>query len=241
VKTNQVFLYKSSGPDSWELLEQVNADESTYTVVNSNTDEQSFEFYVGLANRCGQEQRVSKMHNTILLTGGGDENANMLQLNWNFYRDWDEGVKRYEVWRKKEEEKQYSFFTELYPDADNLIASIATDAFHHNYVIRAIESAGEGESWSNNVQFDFEHSVYVPNVFTPNSDSFNQFFEIRNIQLYANAHLIIVDRWGMTVLEKNGYVNDWDGDDLPSGVYFYVLTLNRNDIRPMKGTLSIVR
>ena len=241
VKMNQVSLYKNTGLDSWELLKQVSADESSYTVVNCDTDNGIFKFYVGLANRCGQEQRVSKVHNTILLTGEGDENANMVRLNWNFYGDWDEGVKRYEVWRKKEEEKQYSFFTELYADADNLIASIATDAFHHNYVIRAIESAGEGESWSNNVQFDFEHSVYVPNVFTPNSDSFNQFFEIRNIQLYANAHLIIVDRWGMTVLEKNGYVNDWDGDDLPSGVYFYILTLNRNNIRPLKGTLSIIK
>jgi gliding motility-associated-like protein len=240
-ETNGVLIYKRSLLDSWEVLGKVPADETTYTVVDNNTDDSVFEFYVGLSNKCGLEQRVSKVHNTILLTGEGDQVANTIRFNWNFYQDWDDGVDRYELWRKKEEETQYSFLTELYPDADNFLASIATDAFHHNYVIRAIESSGAGESWSNNMQFDFEHPVYVPNVFTPNSDSFNQFFEIRNIQLYRNARLNIVDRWGMTVFESDGYANDWDGNDLVGGVYFYILSLNRNGIKPMKGSLSIIR
>jgi gliding motility-associated-like protein len=240
-ESNQVSVYKRSPSDSWELLEKVNAGVSTYTDINSNTDDEIFEFYVGLANRCGLEQRTSKIHNTIRLSGEGDEVANTIRLGWNYYVNWDEGVQRYELWRKKEDEAKYTLLTELYPDADNFVAPIATDAFHHNYVIRAIESSGESESWSNSVQFDFEHPVYIPNVFTPNSDSFNQFFEIKNIQLYANSRLIIVDRWGMPVLERNGYVNDWDGDDLAGGVYFYILSLNRNNIKPMKGTLSIIK
>lgn len=240
-ETNSVFIYKRLASDPWELFEKVTANETTYTVVDNNTDETVFEFYVGLANKCGQEQRTSKIHNTILLTGEGDEVANTIRLDWNNYHNWDDGVRQYELWRKKEDESQYSFLIELYPDADNFLASIATEAFHHNYVIRAIESSGENESWSNNMQFDFDHPVYVPNVFTPNGDSFNQFFEIRNIQLYRNSRLIIFDRWGMTVFESDGYVNDWDSDDLVSGVYFYILTLNRGGAKPVKGWLSIVR
>jgi hypothetical protein len=45
----------------------------------------------------------------------------------------------------------------------------------------------------------------------------------------------------MTVFESDGYTNDWDGEDLVSGVYFYVLRLNRNDAMPVKGWLSIIR
>ena len=238
---NKVFIYKRSVADPWELLGKVAADESTYTVVDNSTDETIFEFYVGLANKCGLEQTVSKIHNTIRLTGEGDEVENIIRLNWNYYHNWHHGVLRYELWRKKENELQYSFFTDMYPDANNFLASIATDAFHHNYIIRGIESSGNGESWSNSIQFDFAHPVFVPNVFTPNDDSFNQFFEIRNIHLYKNARLNIVDRWGMTVFESDGYANDWDGEDLASGVYFYVLRLNRNDAVPVKGWVRIVR
>ena len=120
-------------------------------------------------------------------------------------------------------------------------AAVATDAFHHRYVIRAIESSGDSESWSNNIDLEFEHPVFVPNVFTPNEDLYNQYFEITNIGLYRNSRLIVYDRWGMTVFEANGYKNDWDGNAVTSGVYYYILSLNRNDQRPLKGSLSIIK
>jgi gliding motility-associated-like protein len=240
-ETNSVFIYKRSDSAPWETLDKVGADKNSYIDANNNTDDTVFEYYVGLANKCGEEQTVSKVHNTIQLTGEGDEAANTIKLNWNYYYDWDTGVEKYELWRKKENESGYLFLTDMNADAHNFLASIATDAFHHNYVIRAIASSGEGESWSNNMQFDFEHPVFVPNVFTPNGDSFNQNFEIKNIQLYTNSHLRIVDRWGINVFEKDGYTNDWDGKELSSGVYFFILYLNRNDIKPIKGSLSIIK
>ena len=83
--------------------------------------------------------------------------------------------------------------------------------------------------------------LYVPNVFTPNEDLYNQYFEITNIGLYRNSRLIVYDRWGMTVFEANGYKNDWDGNAVTSGVYYYILSLNRNDQRPLKGSLSIIK
>jgi hypothetical protein len=49
-----------------------------------------------------------------------------------------------------------------------------------------------------------------------------------------------MDRWGLTVFETKGYRNDWDGTGLSSGVYYYVLNLNRNHHKPLKGTVSIV-
>ena len=126
-------------------------------------------------------------------------------------------------------------------DAKSFSATVATDAFHHRYIIRAIELSGDSESWSNNIDLEFEHPVFVPNVFTPNEDSYNQYFEITNIGLYRNSRLIIFDRWGMTVFEADGYQNDWDGNAVSSGVYYYILSLNRNDLKPLKGPLSIIK
>jgi gliding motility-associated-like protein len=66
----------------------------------------------------------------------------------------------------------------------------------------------------------------VPNVFTPNNDGSNDFFEIRNIEDYPNSELVILNRWGNVVYEVTGYKNDWKGDDVLEGVYFYKLYPN---------------
>ena len=84
------------------------------------------------------------------------------------------------------------------------------------------------------------HPITVPNVFTPNGDGYNQYFFIPKIELYQDAELSVVDRWGKSVYRSNGYKNDWDGDDLSTGVYYYVLDLKkRNTV--IKGIVNIVK
>jgi gliding motility-associated-like protein len=78
----------------------------------------------------------------------------------------------------------------------------------------------------------------IPNVFTPNGDQLNENFSIDERMI--GGALMVFDRWGAKVYENSNYQNEWDGDDLPSGVYYYVL--NGGDcIDQKKGTLSILR
>lgn len=63
----------------------------------------------------------------------------------------------------------------------------------------------------------------VPNVFTPNGDNVNDRFEIRNLDLYQENDLTIINRWGNTVYQKKNYSNDWSGYGLDEGTYFYIL------------------
>ena len=73
----------------------------------------------------------------------------------------------------------------------------------------------------------------VPNIFTPNGDGINDYFEIgygddgkpiNDLNKYFESHkLVIFNRWGKIVYESNDYKNDWDGGKLPDGTYFYVL------------------
>jgi gliding motility-associated-like protein len=63
-----------------------------------------------------------------------------------------------------------------------------------------------------------------PNVFTPNSDGINDFFEIENLP--ANTEVIILNRWGNVVFSSTDYQNNWDGKDdsgraLVDGVYTF--------------------
>ena len=72
----------------------------------------------------------------------------------------------------------------------------------------------------------------IPNIFTPNGDGINDYFEIgydngqpiNDLNRYFLSHkLVIFNRWGRIVYESNDYKNDWDGGNLPDGTYFYVL------------------
>ena len=71
-------------------------------------------------------------------------------------------------------------------------------------------------------------TLIIPNIFTPNSDGRNDYFTIRNLNLYDVRTLIIKNRWGKTVYSSQSYNNDWDGNNVSSGVYFGTVTINQN-------------
>jgi hypothetical protein len=49
-----------------------------------------------------------------------------------------------------------------------------------------------------------------------------------------------LNRWGNVVFEKEGYSNDWNGDNLNAGTYFYTLIVNDGE-QEYKGFIQIVR
>ena len=81
-----------------------------------------------------------------------------------------------------------------------------------------------------------------PNVITPNGDGFNDKFEITNIENYISSKLIIFNRWGNKVYEVDNYKNDWAGEGLPDGVYYFILTFHGYlKDGSEKGSLTIMR
>ncbi len=111
--------------------------------------------------------------------------------------------------------------------------------------------------------------LLIPAVFTPNGDGFNDTFEIWNdeggdgtgngngsgsgsykasesdpidlSEYYLSNTLVIFNRWGEKVYEVNNYQNDWKGENLVDGVYFYVLKCygeHGDDV--YKGSVSIL-
>ena len=197
-----------------------------------------YEYQLNLINYC-DELLSTHIHTNIYLAGAADSTSGVIRLQWNHYSGWEQGVDHYEVWRRIDDDAGYRLFTQM-PGAENSFSSaIATDAFEHKYIIRAVQYAGPFESWSNPVSFSFDHEVEIPNIITPNGDDFNQYFHIRRIELYKNSELTIFDRWGKEVYHVINYQNDWDGAGLSSGVYYYVLDLKRNK-KIYKGPLTIM-
>ena len=67
-------------------------------------------------------------------------------------------------------------------------------------------------------------NLNAPNVFTANGDGINETFKIRGVETYPEVVVEIVNRLGQMVYRTKSYSqNEWDGGDLPAGVYFYVI------------------
>jgi gliding motility-associated-like protein len=93
----------------------------------------------------------------------------------------------------------------------------------------------------------------LPNVFTPNADGYNDYWE--PFPGYAGVErieLIVFNRWGKQVFESKDPEIRWDGRnmntnaDCPDGVYFFVcdvfeITLEGSRKRSLSGSVHIIR
>ncbi|MDP4206842.1 MAG: gliding motility-associated C-terminal domain-containing protein, partial [Bacteroidota bacterium] len=102
-------------------------------------------------------------------------------------------------------------------------------------------------------------NLSVPDGFSPNGDGINDYFEIKDLQGYPNAKMDIFDRWGNLVYSKEHYGDEvkwgkdawWDGRNrvsgiignktAPSGSYIFVIHLNYNTNKIVKGIVFVGR
>ncbi len=85
-----------------------------------------------------------------------------------------------------------------------------------------------------------DKDLFVPNVFTPNGDGSNDVFFIRNLPgAPAVNQLIISNRWGKEVFASKNYQNNWDGEGVADGLYYYRLKVVDGD--PITGWVEIMR
>ena len=76
----------------------------------------------------------------------------------------------------------------------------------------------------------YDETVFIPNVFTPNGDGYNDTFYIRNLP-ETGTQVIITNRNGFVVFKSDNYTYDtlWDGGDLADGIYYYNVTMPNGD------------
>jgi gliding motility-associated-like protein len=72
----------------------------------------------------------------------------------------------------------------------------------------------------------FDQAIFIPNVFTPNDDGYNDAFYIRNLP-ENGTKVVVTSRSGAVVFESDNYTyeNLWDGGDVADGIYFYNISL----------------
>jgi gliding motility-associated-like protein len=122
------------------------------------------------------------------------------------------------------------------------------------YQMQAVDSVGNFSIMSDTVCIDIDSCgrYKLPNVFTPNNDSHNDFFIPFPFTSVEKINLQIFNRWGNLVYKTDDPKINWDGKIIGTnqpasdGVYFYVcdvyeLTLYGTRKRTLKGSITIVR
>jgi gliding motility-associated-like protein len=74
---------------------------------------------------------------------------------------------------------------------------------------------------SYDITIDANTAIWIPNVFTPNGDTSNDTFFIRNLP--SGSKLTITNRWGNQVFSSDNYDGSWNGGAESDGVYYYRL------------------
>ena len=87
----------------------------------------------------------------------------------------------------------------------------------------------------------------IHNVFTPNSDGTNDYFSFGEYAM-ESVEVLIYNRWGELVYSWDTPNEKWDGrgidgEDLPEGVYYYVLNATGEDgySYTKKGSITLLR
>lgn len=94
---------------------------------------------------------------------------------------------------------------------------------------------------------DLSNNIFIPNVFSPNSDGTNDIFKIYVENQLSDFSMQIFNRWGGLIFSsfdpKLGWTGNYaNGEEVPSGVYVYKVSyiLNQN-IYAGYGTITLLR
>ncbi len=122
------------------------------------------------------------------------------------------------------------------------------------YVVGVLDVNGCPATATIYIEVDKNLNVYVPNIFSPNYDGFNDFFQVytgRGVR--AIRSMRIFDRWGELLYERTnlpaqpaeheGWDGTFRGKIAPSGVYVYLIEVEFEDgeVLLFRGDVTLVR
>jgi gliding motility-associated-like protein len=110
------------------------------------------------------------------------------------------------------------------PQSGDINSYIIPDLGYHTVCLQVLTDAGCPDTLCKEFEV-VTPSLDAPNIFTPNGDATNAVLVFDQLQFYPSSHLYVYNRWGTLVYEQENYQNNWDGGDLPEGVYYYVLNV----------------
>jgi len=140
--------------------------------------------------------------------------------------------------------EQYRWEPETGLDNASIPNPLATPIEATSYSVYALNAYGCEEVAS--VFVDVIEDIQAYNVFSPNGDGINEYFEIRNAERFPRMLVEVYSRWGDQVFSTVGYGsgNEWDGTvrgkEAPLGTYYYII-VPYPGAKPISGNVTIIR
>lgn len=139
---------------------------------------------------------------------------------------------------------QYRWEPETGLNSSSIPNPIATPYDPIMYYVYGISEHGCEEVDS--VFIDVLEDITIYNVFSPNGDGINEYFEIEHADRFPEMLVEVYSRWGDLLFSTVGYHSGswWDGrargKDAPVGTYYYVV-VPYPGAKPITGHVTIIR
>ncbi|MBK7799702.1 MAG: gliding motility-associated C-terminal domain-containing protein [Saprospiraceae bacterium] len=130
---------------------------------------------------------------------------------------------------------------------DDIFNPVAMPSKTTTYVVTVTDEAGCTATASVVIMVKLcEDAVFIPNAFSPNGDSKNDFFLPRS-QFITKMNMVIYNRWGQKLFETSEQLPGWDGtfkgERLGPDVFGYLIKFKcfENSEYTKKGNVSIIK
>lgn len=242
---NQFFIErrKAGTTDAFTTVGSVAGNLVQFNNDNIFTDSNSWEYRVKGFDLCGQAF-YTNMHTDILLKGFKPSGYSV-SMNFTPYFGWGSSNIKYDLYRMLKNSGDYELY-EANITSFNAAYSNGLEYYTQCYRVKATKIGTDTVTWSNDVCFNFDPIIFIPDAFSPNHDDFNDEFFVKGGAL-RTVEFKIYDRWGEKLFEGDNINSRWDGtykgQDQPQGVYMFYCLYTGFDGRKYstKGTITLLR
>ncbi|MCB0396560.1 MAG: gliding motility-associated C-terminal domain-containing protein [Flavobacteriales bacterium] len=189
-----------------------------------------------------------------LLTITGDCDGASNTLSWTYPTTCEQEVLEYRIYFASSPDEPYSLIGS-YPvngPVDSTFIHGGLTAITGCYAVTALDSF-QNESIKTPVCIDSTCTEYVlPNVFTPNGDSYNDYYIPFPYKFVERVDMKIYNRWGQLIFETEDPDIRWNGkiqssgNPCTEGVYYYICKVYRHSLEgemlhdTLKGYIQLI-